>query len=101
MAGAKSRCEQQTERRLRVLDLAGFDHLQSLREQHRLQFEKFIRFMLSLSGSQSGCHEEMNFFVGESGSRVHREELFHSFCGATRLFFELPQGAVTRILPGI
>jgi hypothetical protein len=101
MASAKSCCEQQTERRLRVLDLAGLNLLQSLREQHRLQFEKFIRFMLSLSGSQSGCHEEVNSFVGESGGRIHCEEVLHTLRGAARLLLQLPQCAVTSILPGI
>ena len=85
MASTKSRGEQQTESRLRILDLTSFDHLQSSREQHRLQFEKFIRFMFSLSGCQFGCQEEVNFFVAESGSRVHSEELLHAPRGTTGL----------------
>ena len=101
MAGAKSRGEQQTERRLRVLDLASFDHLQSSREWHWLRFEKFIRFMLSLSGGQSGCYEEMDFLVSESGRCVHREQLIHVFGGTARLLLQLPEGAVAGSLPRI
>src|ERR1700682_1988562 len=101
MAGAKSRREQQTESRLRIPDLTCPDHLQSSREWHRLQFEKFIRFMLSLSRHQSGCHEKVNFLVSKSGSSVHRNTLIHAFCGTSGLLLQLSDSAVARIFLGI
>jgi hypothetical protein len=101
MAGAKPCGEQQTESRFRVLDLASPNHLQSSREWHRLQFEKFIRFMLSLSGRQTGCHEKVNFFVGEAGSRVHRKQLIHAFRRTPRFLFQLPGRAFTGIFSRI
>src|ERR1700682_4404526 len=98
MASAKSRGEQQTESRFRVLDFTGLDHLQRSREWHRLQFEKFIRFMLSLTRRQSGCHEKVNFLVSKSGSCVHRKQLIHAFCGTTGLLLQLSERAVARAL---
>ena len=101
MAGAKPCGEQQTECRLRILYLAGLDHLQRSREWHRLQFEKFVRFMLSLSGRQSGCHEKMNLLVGESGSRIHGEQLIHSIRGTPGFFLQFPESAFAGIFPRV
>jgi hypothetical protein len=89
MASAKSRGVEETERGLGVFDLSGFYQLQRPRQKHRLEIEKLIRFMFSLSGHEAGCHEEMDFFVREPRSRIHGKEMLHLFSGASRLFLEL------------
>src|SRR6266576_1718690 len=101
MAGAKPSGEQETEYGLRILDFASFYHLQCAGKQHRVEIQEFIRLVFSLTSGQSGCHEDMDFFVREARSRIHREQMIALLCRASRLLLQLPDGAIARILPGI
>src|SRR5450759_2544595 len=61
-----------------------------------MEIQKFIRLMFSLAGDQSGCYGEMDFFVREPGSRVHREQVVELLSCAPGLLFQLPRGTITR-----
>src|SRR5206468_12118767 len=101
MVCAKPRGEQQTERSLSIPNLPGLDHLQRSRQEGGVKFEKFVRLVFSLARDQSGCHIDMDFFVRESGRRIHGQEVVQLLSGTASFFFELACSTITWILSWI
>jgi len=66
-----------------------------------MQIQKFVRLVFSLPNSQSGCHEEVDFFVRESGRRVHRQQMVQLLSSTASFLLELSGGTIARILTRI
>src|SRR2546430_1920543 len=85
LSTAVARREQDEHGRLRVPDLSLLNQLQRVRESHRFKRHEFVSLTLALSPREPGGDKPVDSFVGETGSRVKREQRLDRVRRATGL----------------
>src|SRR4051812_27638006 len=94
MARAEPSSEHESKGSLGIDNFPCLDHSERARQKRRLKIQKLIRLVFSLTGDQTGCHEEVDFFVGEPRRRIERQEVFEILRRAAGLLLQLASGAI-------